>query len=466
MTVGNMESAQLFDAGNKGRGLRATKELNVGEVVFAEPSFSAVVLDSLATQVCHSCFRRQAKLHRCAQCKFAHYCDRTCQTACWDEHKQECGAIKKMGKAPSENVRLAARVLWRIHKDSGIASDSQLVSVDQLEDHVTDLPEEDLKQLKTDVHTFQEYWSDGRKQHLVDDISHIFGIIQCNGFTLSDQRGLQAVGLGLFPNLCLVNHDCWPNCTAILNHGNQSALSSALHSQRRVELRAVAKISEGEELTISYVDFLNLSADRQKKLKERFHFLCSCQHCSQRIKDDLMAAGIQEGKPSADELKAGTAFSQEYLQMMERARMEKDYCQVVRLCRECLEKQDNVLADTHLLKLRVLGVASEALSYLQSFSEAADCARRMVEGYIQLYHPNNAQLGLAIMRAGVTHWHAGQIEEGHALICKAYGILMVTHGPNHHITRDLESMRMQTEMELKMFKQKEDASTSKGHLRH
>ena len=45
MTVGNMESAQLFDAGKKGRGLRATKDLKAGEVVFAEPSYSAVVFD-------------------------------------------------------------------------------------------------------------------------------------------------------------------------------------------------------------------------------------------------------------------------------------------------------------------------------------------------------------------------------------------------------------------------------------
>ena len=45
---------------------------------------------------------------------------------------------------------------------------------------------------------------------------------------------------------------------------------------------------------------------------------------------------------------------------------------------------------------------------------------------------------MATMRAGVTHWHAGLIEAGHELICKAYGILMVTHGPNHAITRDLE----------------------------
>lgn len=56
--------------------------------------------------------------------------------------------------------------------------------------------------------------------------------------------------------------------------------------------------------------------------------------------------------------------------------------QVAKLCRECLEKQENVLAETHLYKLRVLSVASEVLSYLQSFSEAADYALRMVEGYM------------------------------------------------------------------------------------
>ncbi|XP_034565801.1 histone-lysine N-methyltransferase SMYD1a [Notolabrus celidotus] len=455
MTGGNMESAELFDAGKKGRGLRATKDLNAGDVVFAEPSFSAVVFNDLSIQVCHNCFRRQANLHRCAQCKFAHYCDRTCQTACWDEHKQECGAIRKVGRAPSESVRLAARVLWRIHKDTGVASDSQLVSVEQLEDHVSDMSEEDLKKMKTDVQNFQEYWSYGRKKHSAEEISHIFGIIKCNGFTLSDQRGLQAVGVGLFPNLCLVNHDCWPNCTVILNNGNQSALSTALHSKRRIELRALEKIPEGQELTVSYVDFLSLSADRLKKLKETFYFECSCEHCSKHMKDDLMMAPA-DSKPAADKVKEVTAFSKASLEKIEQARVDMDYHQVVKLCLECLQKQKDVLADTHLYHLRVLSVISEVLSYQQQFEKAADYARSMVEGYMKLYHPNNAQLGMAIMRAGVTHWHGGQIEEGHGLICKAFGILLVTHGPNHAITRDLESMRTQTELELKMFKQSKD----------
>lgn len=56
----------------------------------------------------------------------------------------------------------------------------------------------------------------------------------------------------------------------------------------------------------------------------------------------------------------------------------------------------------------------------------------------KLYHPNNAQLGMALMRAGVTHWHAGLIEAGHGMICKAFAILLVTHGPSHPITKDLE----------------------------
>lgn len=56
----------------------------------------------------------------------------------------------------------------------------------------------------------------------------------------------------------------------------------------------------------------------------------------------------------------------------------------------------------------------------------------------KLYHPNNAALGMAAMRAGVNHWQAGLIEVAHGMVCKAYAILMVSHGSTHPITKDLE----------------------------
>ncbi|XP_017448024.1 histone-lysine N-methyltransferase SMYD1 isoform X2 [Rattus norvegicus] len=424
MTVGSMENVEVFTSEGKGRGLKATKEFWAADVIFAERAYSAVVFDSLINFVCHTCFKRQERLHRCGQCKFAHYCDRTCQKDAWLNHKNECSAIKRYGKVPNENIRLAARIMWRVEREGTGLTEGCLVSVDDLQNHVEHFGEEEQKELRVDVDTFLQYWPPQSQQFSMQYISHIFGVINCNGFTLSDQRGLQAVGVGIFPNLGLVNHDCWPNCTVIFNNGNHEAVKSMFHTQMRIELRALGKISEGEELTVSYIDFLHLSEERRQQLKKQYYFDCSCEHCQKGLKDDLFLAVKEDPK-------------------------------VVKLCRECLEKQEPVFADTNLYVLRLLSIVSEVLSYLQAFEEASHYARRMVDGYMKLYHHNNAQLGMAVMRAGLTNWHAGHIEVGHGMICKAYAILLVTHGPSHPITKDLEAMRMQTEMELRMFRQNE-----------
>ncbi|NXT77540.1 SMYD1 methyltransferase, partial [Zapornia atra] len=296
MTKGGMESVEVFTSEGKGRGLRAQKEFLPGDVIFAEPAYAAVVFDSLTHVICHTCFKRQERLHRCGQCKFAYYCDRTCQRAAWLNHKNECSAIKRHGKAPTENIRLAARIMWKIEREGSGLSEGCLVSIDDLQNHVDSFGEEEKKELRADVESFLEFWPPQSQQFGLQYISHIFGVVRCcNGFTLSDQRGLQAVGVGLFPNLCQANHDCWPNCTVIFNNGNHEAVRSMFHTQMRIELRALSKISPGAELTVSYVDFLNVSEERQKQLRKQYYFDCSCEHCKKKIKDDVMLA-VKEGE--------------------------------------------------------------------------------------------------------------------------------------------------------------------------
>ncbi|XP_043918041.1 histone-lysine N-methyltransferase SMYD1 isoform X2 [Protopterus annectens] len=443
MTVETMENVEIFDSEGKGRGLKATKEFWAGDVVFAEPPYAAVVFDSLTQLVCHSCFKKQGKLHRCGQCKFAHYCDRTCQKDGWADHKSECSALRKYGKTPHENLRLAARILWRIEREGSALPEGCIASIDELQDHLPDLTEEEKQVLSEDVQNFLDYWPGSSKQFGMQYISHIFGVINCNGFTLSDQRGLQAVGVAIFPTLCLVNHDCWPNCTVIFNHG-------------KIEVRSVGKINPGEELTVSYIDFLNLSKDRKQLLQQQYYFDCTCKHCTDGIKDDLLLA-IKEGeeKPSQDVVEEVISFSKKTLEKIDKVRTEGKYHEVVKLCRDCITKQEPVLADTNIYVLRILSIASEVLAFLQNFAEAADYSRKMVEAYLKIYPPNNAQLGMSAMKAGLNHWHAGSIETGHGMICKAYSILLLTHGPTHPITQDLEAMRVQTEMELRMFKENE-----------
>ncbi|MEE6462806.1 hypothetical protein FKM82_001706 [Ascaphus truei] len=277
-----MENVEVVNSEGKGRGLNAVREFWAGDVIFAEPAYAAVVFDSFTHCVCHTCFKRQEKLQRCGQCKFAHYCDRTCQKDSWVNHKTECAAIKKYAKVPNENIRLAARILWRIQREGGGLPEGCLVSIDDLQNHVDNFEEEGKKGLMEDVQNFLDYWPTQSQQFGMHYISHIFGVISCNGFTLSDQRGLQAVGVGIFPNLCLINHDCWPNCTVIFNNG-------------KIELRSLGKINKGEELSVSYVDFLNLSEDRRKQLKKQYYFDCTCEHCTKRSKDDLFLA-MKEGE--------------------------------------------------------------------------------------------------------------------------------------------------------------------------
>ncbi|KAL8165942.1 UNVERIFIED_CONTAM: Histone-lysine N-methyltransferase smyd1 [Gekko kuhli] len=94
----------------------------------------------------------------------------------------------------------------------------------------------------------------------------------------------------------------------------------------RIELRALGKISPGEELTVSYVDFLNVSEDRRQQLKKQYCFDCTCQHCQKGIKDDLMLA-VNEGgeKPSQERVKEIIQFSKDTLEKIDKARSEGIY---------------------------------------------------------------------------------------------------------------------------------------------
>jgi hypothetical protein len=72
---------------------------------------------------------------------------------------------------------------------------------------------------------------------------------------------------GVYPEICLINHCCLPNC---YNSWNTATQRETIHATR--------DILAGEEITISY----NKSphAQRQNHLKVNFGFTCDCELCS------------------------------------------------------------------------------------------------------------------------------------------------------------------------------------------
>lgn len=53
----------------------------------------------------------------------------------------------------------------------------------------------------------------------------------------------------------------------------------------------MGKIAEGEEITVSYVDYLNLSEERQRLLKTQYYFDCTCENCKNKTHDDVKMGG-------------------------------------------------------------------------------------------------------------------------------------------------------------------------------
>ena len=93
----------IFQLWKKGRGIKATKDFNVGNLILQADPFAYVIFENMAEHVCHHCFNMVIRdksgkptttLLKCSACKFARYCSRDCQKKAWPMHKKECMAIK------------------------------------------------------------------------------------------------------------------------------------------------------------------------------------------------------------------------------------------------------------------------------------------------------------------------------------------------------------------------------------
>ncbi|KAK5816048.1 hypothetical protein F5H01DRAFT_413485 [Linnemannia elongata] len=87
------------------------------------------------------------------------------------------------------------------------------------------------------------------------------------GFSLTNLETTTVVGLALYvQSMPFMNHSCLPNCVYTFKGS-------------RVECRVIRNIQPGEELTISYIDQIGTTQERQKQLKEQYHFTCDCPLC-------------------------------------------------------------------------------------------------------------------------------------------------------------------------------------------
>lgn len=101
--------------------------------------------------------------------------------------------------------------------------------------------------------------------HADDAASRYLGIIRTNALPFGDD----VREVGIFLDACRINHACDNNAQ---KSWNQNIQRHTIHALRDIE--------KGEEITIYYLGVVKNREARQKALREKFAFTCSCRLCS------------------------------------------------------------------------------------------------------------------------------------------------------------------------------------------
>uniref|UniRef100_A0ABM5FU62 [histone H3]-lysine(4) N-trimethyltransferase n=1 Tax=Pogona vitticeps TaxID=103695 RepID=A0ABM5FU62_9SAUR len=368
------------------------------------------------------------QLLRCSQCKVARYCDAHCQKEAWQDHRRECKCIKSVEpNFPPDSVRLVGRIVFKILGQTPCPSE-KLYSFSDLKSNTEDLNEEMkeglghlattlLLYLKVEIH-------DASQLPPTLDIFQTFAKVTCNSFSISNGE-MQGVGVGLYPSMSLLNNSCDPNCVIIFE-GPQ------LH------LRSIREIQKGEELTISYVETMMLTSERQQHLKRQYCFECDCLMCHTKSKDADMLAGDEKAWKEAKEV----------INKMGAPKSKEEWEQVLLMCQTFLRNNSSQLPDTNIYQLKVLDLAMDACINLGLLEEALSYGNRTLEPYRFYYSGFHPLRAVQLMRVAKLQYSQEMFSQALETLKQAYDIMKVTHGTEHSLVHDLMMLKEDCEAGL------------------
>ncbi|XP_035484876.1 histone-lysine N-methyltransferase SMYD3 isoform X1 [Scophthalmus maximus] len=414
---------ERFVSPGKGNGLRATAGVRRGELLFSAEPLASCVSNRVRGDVCHRCFTRRETLLRCSQCKTARYCNITCQKQAWSVHKRECKCLRGLlPRVPTDSVRLAARLIFALFSPSK-GSSKELYTLEEHESHLTSMSEQKkqgLSQLASMLELYLRQEAPDLAQEMTSSLPpscreplSLIAKVTCNCFTVSDGE-LQEIGVGLYPSLSLLNHDCRPNCVMVFEG-------------TKLQLRAVRDIKPEEELTISYIETLSLTEDRQRQLEEQYHFTCHCQRCDSQDKDGLMLSGEE----------ATWRLLKEALPRLEEQKAESRWEALIKSCSHFLSTVGDDLPDENLYKLRLTDMALDASVHLGHWEEAVRYGEKTLPVYRQYYPDPHPVHGVQLMRVGKLQHYLEHIADALDTFKQAFQIIKLTHGDDHPLTADL-----------------------------
>ncbi|KAK7098630.1 hypothetical protein V1264_002883 [Littorina saxatilis] len=311
---------EIKDEAGRGRGLYASRDIKVGEVLIVEKPYTSIVLSDHHLSHCHHCCSRCFVPQPCAGCVDVVFCSSQCRQAAQDSHAAECQlmdaihtadvrlghlAYKMVAKAGYAYLMEQRNVLENLGQveasmlgcdENGVYDSQNYATMYHLVGHCDKRTVEDMWPRTINAAfmvkclqqtSFFPQWTEGDQQAAekrFQDVcyigSHILRhlmMLPCNAHEVSEmgvnwqepsQSKTLEIGSAIYPVLSLINHSCDPS---VVRHSYDDVCV----------VRAIRGIAEGEELCDNYGALYPVMdrAARQAHLLKQYYFTCSCQAC-------------------------------------------------------------------------------------------------------------------------------------------------------------------------------------------
>lgn len=307
----------LRESTEMGRGLMASTDIKVGDIVAVEKPYASVNLPEREKEYCSHCSKRINAPVPCQQCSDVAFCSLQCQEEAWTEyHRTECKIIRHVQNMKSKLGHLAFRMVLKagfpflFKERSNFCQDDVSESVGYNGDGCYDsenyhalytlvnhgdkrTPEDLFNKAVQTVYLLRcleltPFFKESQKGQEMDAKccigSHILRQIQmlpCNAHEISEilwkpgdptVTNCIEIGSGAYTLLSLINHSCDP-AVVRHNYGNICVV------------RAIKPIKKGEEILDNYGALypLTIREERRAKLRPQYFFDCNCDACQLQL---------------------------------------------------------------------------------------------------------------------------------------------------------------------------------------
>eukprot|EP00743_Colponemidia_sp_Colp-15_P008128 GILK01008812.1.p1 GENE.GILK01008812.1~~GILK01008812.1.p1 ORF type:complete len:570 (+),score=84.96 GILK01008812.1:38-1711(+) len=268
----------------------AKQAIKAGQLLFQEQAFGFIIRSPFIPSVCSFCalpIVLDAPLS-CTSCHMVSYCSASCQRKQSELHDIECELLRHVpGVAERQSTDLdLLRMVLRLTvaktvptvtsttMQQPLSLSSQWSDVSQLLTHKEHFSPSWLAAVTAAVTDMMAVGSAKLSLDLEECVSLACRInINAHGLVDIDGDSNTNIGLGLFPFVAMLNHSCEPNAVYIC--GENGVMS----------VRAIRDLSDGEEVSVHYVDLYQPLHQRREALLHSKHFLCQCRRCLDSIQN-------------------------------------------------------------------------------------------------------------------------------------------------------------------------------------